>query len=97
MRIARELHDVVAHHMSVISVQAGLGRFVALSDPPTAHAALGVIADTSHEALAEMRRLLSILRIEADDQDEGLYTRLPGSRASNPWPSGSARPGCRSR
>ncbi|MFG1685859.1 sensor histidine kinase [Nonomuraea sp. NPDC049269] len=78
LRIARELHDVVAHHMSVISVQAGLGRYVALSDPATAHASLGVIADTTHEALAEMRRLLSILRIEADDQDEGLYTTTPG-------------------
>ncbi|MEU6783080.1 sensor histidine kinase [Nonomuraea angiospora] len=78
VRIARELHDVVAHHMSVISVQAGLGRFVALSDPATAHAALGVIADTSHEALTEMRRLLSILRIEANDEDEGLYTTMPG-------------------
>jgi signal transduction histidine kinase len=80
MQIARELHDVVAHHMSVISVQAGLGRYVALSDPATAHATLGVIADTSHEALSEMRRLLSVLRIEANDEDEGLYTTAPGLR-----------------
>lgn len=84
VRIARELHDVVAHHMSVISIQAGLGRYVALADPPTAHAALGVIADTTHEALAEMRRLLSILRIEADDQDEGLYTTAPGLQSLEP-------------
>ncbi|WP_433412383.1 sensor histidine kinase [Microtetraspora malaysiensis] len=80
LRIARELHDVVAHHMSVISVQAGLGRFVALSHPPTAHATLGVIADTSHEALNELRRLLSILRIEAHEEDEGLYAAAPGLR-----------------
>ncbi|WP_204016971.1 sensor histidine kinase [Sphaerimonospora thailandensis] len=78
VRIARELHDVVAHHMSVISVQAGLGRFVALSHPPTALATLEVIADTSHEALDEMRRLLSILRIEAHEEDEGLYAAAPG-------------------
>jgi len=84
VRIARELHDIVAHHMSVISVQAGLGRYVALSDPATAHATLGVIADTSHEALAEMRRLLSILRIEADDEDEGLYTTTPGLQSLEP-------------
>ncbi|MGV9380376.1 sensor histidine kinase [Nonomuraea sp. NPDC003707] len=76
VRIARELHDVVAHHMSVISVQSGLGRYVALSDPATAHATLGVIADTSHEALTEMRRLLSILRVEAHEQDEGRYSTM---------------------
>ncbi|NUR87288.1 MAG: sensor histidine kinase [Nonomuraea sp.] len=84
VRIARELHDVVAHHMSVISVQAGLGRYVALSDPATAHATLGVIADTSHEALTEMRRLLSILRIEAHDDDEGLYATTPGLLSLDP-------------
>lgn len=87
VRIARELHDVVAHHMSVISVQAGLGRYVVFSDPATAHETLGVVADTSREALAEMRRLLSILRAEtaeADedggghDEDEELYTTTPG-------------------
>jgi signal transduction histidine kinase len=76
VRIARELHDVVAHHMSVISVQSGLGRYVALSDPATAHATLGVIADTSHEALTEMRRLLSILRVEAHEEDEGRYSTM---------------------
>ncbi|MFF7651626.1 sensor histidine kinase [Streptomyces sp. NPDC007983] len=66
-RIARELHDVVAHHMSVISVQAGLGRFVFDSDPPTARTALGTIADTSAEALEELRRMLQVLRQEEGD------------------------------
>jgi signal transduction histidine kinase len=80
VKIARELHDVVAHHMSVISVQSGLGRFVALADPVTAHATLEVISETSHEALNEIRRLLSILRIEADDEDGALYTTAPGLR-----------------
>ncbi|WP_052423168.1 sensor histidine kinase [Nonomuraea candida] len=80
VRIARELHDIVAHHMSVISVQAGLGRFVAATDPATAQAALGVIEETSHEALNELRRLLSILRIEANDEDGPLYTTAPGLR-----------------
>ncbi|MEV4114050.1 sensor histidine kinase [Nonomuraea sp. NPDC049695] len=80
VKIARELHDIVAHHMSVVSVQAGLGRFVALSDPPTALATLEVILETSHEALNEMRRLLSILRIEADDEDGALYTTAPEVR-----------------
>ncbi|MEV5173416.1 sensor histidine kinase [Streptomyces flaveolus] len=63
-RIARELHDVVAHHMSVISVQAGLARFVFDSDPGKARGALGTIADTSREALEELRRMLQVLREE---------------------------------
>jgi signal transduction histidine kinase len=78
MQIARELHDVVAHHMSVISVQAGLGRSVALSEPETARPTLEVIAHTSSEALTEMRRLLSILRVEPAGEDEELYTTTPG-------------------
>ncbi|MFF0088141.1 sensor histidine kinase [Streptomyces canus] len=61
-RIARELHDVVAHHMSVISVQAGLARFVLDSDAPTARDALTTIEDTSTEALEELRRMLKVLR-----------------------------------
>jgi signal transduction histidine kinase len=64
--IARELHDIVAHHMAVISIQAGLGRYVASTDPATAEAALGAIAETSSEGLAELRRLLSILRVDGD-------------------------------
>jgi signal transduction histidine kinase len=65
-RIARELHDVVAHHMSVISVQAGMGRYVMRSDPDTAHAALDVIEGTAREALSEMRRMLAVLRVSAE-------------------------------
>ncbi|MET8139558.1 sensor histidine kinase [Sphaerisporangium sp. NPDC005288] len=78
MQIARELHDVVAHHMSVISIQAGLGRYVASSEPQTARQALEVIAHTSSEALNEMRRLLSILRVEPAGEDDELYTTTPG-------------------
>ncbi|MGP3972461.1 sensor histidine kinase [Streptomyces sp. 8N114] len=68
VRIARELHDVVAHHMSVISVQAGLAGYVFDTDPQTARGALGTIADTSGEALAELRRLLAVLRVEGGDR-----------------------------
>jgi signal transduction histidine kinase len=67
LRLARELHDVVAHHMSVVSVQAGLARYVFASDPPTSHAALETIARTSAEALEEMRRLLAVLRVGPSD------------------------------
>ncbi|MFI5678042.1 sensor histidine kinase [Streptomyces cellulosae] len=61
-RIARELHDVVAHHLSVISVQAGLARFVLDSDTVTARGALSTIENTSTEALEELRRILHVLR-----------------------------------
>ncbi|MBB5872706.1 signal transduction histidine kinase [Allocatelliglobosispora scoriae] len=78
-RIARELHDVVAHHMSVISVQAGLGRYVLKTDPDTARAALEVIAGTAHEALSEMRRMLAVLRVAAEEpQSDTPYDSAPG-------------------
>ena len=62
LRIARELHDVVAHAMSVIAVQAGTGRFVIDREPEVAAEALATIETTSRAALQEMRRLLSVLR-----------------------------------
>jgi len=68
LRIARELHDVVAHSMSVIAVQAGYGQYVIDSQPGDARAALGAIQTTSREALDEMRRMLGALR-QADDAD----------------------------
>ncbi|MGK5641766.1 sensor histidine kinase [Streptomyces sp. URMC 126] len=71
VRIARELHDVVAHHMSVVSVQAGLARYVFASDPATARDALGTIAASSGEALEEMRRLLAVLRVGPEGGDDG--------------------------
>ncbi|WP_155370282.1 sensor histidine kinase [Catellatospora vulcania] len=78
-RIARELHDVVAHHMSVISVQAGLGRYVLDSDPQTARTALDVIAGTAHEALSEMRRLLAVLRVSSVEAGEpAQFDAAPG-------------------
>ncbi|MDG4859525.1 sensor histidine kinase [Streptomyces sp. T-3] len=70
-RIARELHDVVAHHMSVISVQAGLAKFVFTSDPATSHAALSTISGTSAEALEELRRMLRVLR-EGEEESDGV-------------------------
>ena len=69
VRIARELHDVVAHHMSVISVQAGLARYVLTSEPDTADRALHAIADTSTEGLHELRRMLTLLRVDSDSVD----------------------------
>ncbi|MFI8927405.1 sensor histidine kinase [Streptomyces sp. NPDC053474] len=71
VRIARELHDVVAHHLSAISVQAGLAAYVFHSDGATARSALSAVADSSREALDELRRLLSMLRVDDVGDEEG--------------------------
>ncbi|MFC3502257.1 sensor histidine kinase [Micromonospora krabiensis] len=61
-RIARELHDVVAHSMAVMIVQADGARFMLDRDPETARQAVKVVADTGRQALEEMRRLVGVLR-----------------------------------
>lgn len=61
-RIARELHDIVAHSVGTIVVQAGAAEQVVEEDPEFARKALGTIRSTGSSALAEMRRLVSVLR-----------------------------------
>jgi signal transduction histidine kinase len=63
-RIARELHDVVAHHMSVIAVQANTAEYRLDRLPPDVREEFTSIAATAHESLGEMRRLLGVLRNE---------------------------------
>lgn len=65
-RIAREMHDVVAHTLSVVVAQADGGRFAAAQHPQAAAQALETIADVGRSALGEMRALLGLLR-DADD------------------------------
>jgi len=72
-RIARELHDVVAHHISMISVQAETARLTTPGLPAEGAERLSAIGDTAREALSEMRRLLGVLREDA----ETLPTRAP--------------------
>jgi signal transduction histidine kinase len=60
--LARELHDVVAHHMSVVSMHAGVAEQALEHDPAAARIAIATAGNSSREALAEMRRLLMLLR-----------------------------------
>jgi len=76
LRLARELHDVVAHSISVIAVQSGVGAHVASTQPEEAAKALAAIEATSRAALTELRRLLGVLRQEGEPQ--GDLAPVPG-------------------
>jgi signal transduction histidine kinase len=71
-RVARELHDVVAHSVSIIAVQAGAAEALIESDPERARAHIGAVRRTAGEAMTEMRRLLGVLR-----EDEAVYAPQP--------------------
>jgi len=71
LRIARELHDVVAHSMTVVAVQAGFGEYVFDHEPAQARAALGAIQHVTRDALADMQRLLGVLRRDGTAQPAG--------------------------
>lgn len=71
LRIARELHDVVAHHVSVIGIQAGAARKVLDRDPAAATTALRTIEASSRTAVGEMRQLLGVLRAEGEEGAPG--------------------------
>lgn len=71
-RIARELHDVVAHHISMVAVQAETARLATPGMPPAGADRLRAIGDTARSALTEMRRLLGVLR-----EDTGQPERAP--------------------
>jgi signal transduction histidine kinase len=76
LRIARELHDVVAHSMTVVAVQSGMAVHVLATQPERARAALDGIAASSRAALFEMRQLLGVLRQE--DEPTGALAPAPG-------------------
>jgi signal transduction histidine kinase len=70
-RIARELHDIVAHHVSVMVAQADGASFAIDRDTDRARRAMEVVAQTGREALAEMRRLLGVLRPSPGEDEVG--------------------------
>lgn len=86
-RMARELHDMVANHLSAIAIHSTAA--LSLDDPGTSKEALGVIRENSVQGLSEMRRLIGILRDGEDDREpaatptlDGLGTLVAGARAN---------------
>ncbi|PFG32491.1 sensor histidine kinase [Sanguibacter antarcticus] len=84
-RIAREMHDIVAHSLSVIIAQADGGRYAAAADLETAARTLGTIAETGRAALADMRRLLGVLHTDTGE-GQGSTTRT-GAAGLLPQPA----------
>ena len=77
-RIARELHDIVAHHVSTISVQAETARYTTPGLPPEGAERFLAIGDTARLALTEMRRLLGVLREDVPAQPPPARAPQPG-------------------
>ncbi|MEV6331984.1 sensor histidine kinase [Streptomyces sp. NPDC051909] len=61
-RIARELHDTISQHMTIVTLQTGLAQYTFHSDPAAAHQALGIAATAGRDTLDDLRRLLVVLR-----------------------------------
>ncbi|GAA1643719.1 sensor histidine kinase [Microbacterium flavum] len=81
VRIARELHDVVAHHVSAMGVQAGATRVVLDRDPQAARAGLEAVEQSARDALLELRQLLDTLRtpgVETPEDSTLHLSALPG-------------------
>jgi signal transduction histidine kinase len=83
-RIARELHDIVAHHISVMGVLASGSRRALTRDPAAADEALATIEQTGRSVLREMRRLLDVLRDGDSDGGRDAMAPQPGIRAIGP-------------
>ncbi len=82
VRIARELHDVVAHHVALMGVQAGAARRVLGRDPEQAAASLSVVEDSARTAVEELRRMLGTLRSHDASDGPGEDTDRGGARTA---------------
>ncbi len=81
VRIARDLHDVVAHHVSVMGVQASAARRVLASDPAVASEALAAVESTARTAIVELGGLLGVLRADSERPGitpDGSHSSMPG-------------------
>ena len=93
-RIARELHDVVAHHISMIAVQAETGRLTTPGLPAAGAQRFAAIGDTARAGLTEMRRLLGVLREDAEQDTASepvLQPAAPGLQPAAPATGGPGR------
>ena len=81
-RIARDVHDLLGHCLSVISMQAAGARAVLAADPGTADAALGVIGETSRRAVDEVRALVDVLRADDEAADPGAASPASAERGA---------------
>jgi signal transduction histidine kinase len=79
LRIARELHDVLAHHLTLVNAQAGVADYLVRTDPQAAATALHGLTEHTSRALDEMRATVGLLRASTGDEDEGSdRSPLPG-------------------
>lgn len=78
VRIARELHDVVAHHVSVMGVQAGAARRILNRDPVAAADSLSAIEQSARSAIDDLHRMLGTLRDDSDPADDRLESSTHG-------------------
>jgi signal transduction histidine kinase len=85
-RIARELHDVVAHHISMIAVQAETGRLTTPGLPAAGAQRFAAIGDTARAGLTEMRRLLGVLREDAEQDTAAEPVLQPTGQVRRPQP-----------
>jgi signal transduction histidine kinase len=79
LRIARELHDVVSHTLSVIAVQSGVARHLSQVQPERVEPALEAIENASRAALDDLRRMLGVLREARSDEVDGVQHQLAPS------------------
>ena len=91
LRIARELHDVVAHHVSVMGVQASAARRVMDRDPEAARTALGAVERSSRDAVGQMRDLLGTLRADDEEGMQQLAAGAPPTPAAGTSAQGNHR------
>ncbi len=104
-RIARELHDVVAHSVSVVAVEAGAAQAVLATDPDRARRPLGAIETSARDALVDMRRLLGVLRTAEEEPSlapqagladlPAVAARVTAAGRRSSWSSTASRRRCR--
>ncbi len=98
LRIARELHDVLAHNLTLVNAQAGVARYLLRSDVDAAEQALGDIAQHTGRAIDELRATIGLLRRREDDEDLGADPNrslrpVPGTAALGELVAGFASAG----